>query len=92
MCHDRLSQTTSTVLEKRIVEDALSCNLYKIGASLIEKVVDACLHPESPRQTTQDRMEFKTYVKGCQGVAERRKWTGPLVKCKKGELTDAVCE
>ena len=35
MCHDRLSQTTSTVLEKRIVEDALSCSLHKIGTSLV---------------------------------------------------------
>jgi hypothetical protein len=49
-------QTTSTVLEKRIVEDALRCNLHKIGGSLVEKVVDACLHPEQPSQTIQDRM------------------------------------
>ena len=72
------------------MEDALSCNLHKIGASLVEKVVDARLHPKPLSQTTQDRVQFKAYVKGWQGVAERRKWTGPLVKCKKGELTDAV--
>jgi hypothetical protein len=64
MCHDRLSHTTSTVLEERIVEDALTCSLHKIGASLVEKVVDECLHPETPSQTTQDRVQFKTYVKG----------------------------
>ena len=39
MCHDRLSHTASTVLEERIVEDALSCSLHKIGSSLVEKVV-----------------------------------------------------
>jgi hypothetical protein len=63
-CHDRLSQGTSTVPEKRILEDVLSCSLHKIGASLIEKVVDECLHPESISQTTQDRVQFKTHVKG----------------------------
>jgi hypothetical protein len=71
MCHDRLSQTTSTVLEKQIMEDALRCNLHKIGASLVEKVVDARLHPKPLNQTTQDRVQFKVYVKGWQGVAER---------------------
>jgi hypothetical protein len=30
MCHHRLNQATSTVLEKRILEDALSCSLHKI--------------------------------------------------------------
>jgi hypothetical protein len=39
MCHDRLSQKTSVVLEERIVEDALSCSLHKIGANLVEKVM-----------------------------------------------------
>ena len=41
-----MSQATSTVPERRILEDALSCNLHKIGTSLIEKVVDVCPHPE----------------------------------------------
>ena len=90
MCHDRVNQATSTVLERRILEDALSCNLHKIGASLIEKVVDVCPHPEPINQATQDRIQFKAHIKGWQGVAERRKWTGPLVKCRKGELTDVV--
>jgi hypothetical protein len=90
MYHDRLSQATSTVPEKRILEDALSCSLHKIGASLIEMVVDVRLHPEPISQATQDRVQFKAHVHGWQGVAERRQWTGPLVKCRKGELTDAV--
>jgi hypothetical protein len=60
MCHDRLSQTTSTVLEKLmekgVLEDALSCSLHKIGTSLVEKVVDTRLHLESTNQTNQDRV------------------------------------
>jgi hypothetical protein len=60
----------STILEKQVMEDALTCNLHKIGASLVEKVVDVRLHPEPLSQTTQDRVQFKSYVKGCQGVAE----------------------
>jgi ribonuclease HI len=90
MCHDRVNQATSTVPERRILEDALSCNLHKLGASLIEKVVDVRPHPEPISQATQDRIQFKAHIKGWQGVAERRKWTGPLVKCRKGELTDVV--
>jgi hypothetical protein len=64
MCHDRLSQATSTVPEKRILEDVLSCSVHKIGTSLIEKVVDARLHPESISQTIQDRVQFKAHVQG----------------------------
>jgi hypothetical protein len=64
MCNDLLSQATSTAPEERILEDALNCNLHKTGASLIEKVVDARLHPEPIRQTTQDRVQFKAYIKG----------------------------
>jgi hypothetical protein len=85
-----MNQATSTVPERRILEDALSWNLHKIGASLIEEVVDVCPHPEPISQATQDRIQFKSHIKGWQGVAERRKWTGPLVKCRKGELTDVV--
>ena len=85
-----MSQATSTVPEERIQEDALSCSLHKIGTDLIEKEVDVRLHPEPISQATQDRVQFKVHVKGCQGVAERRQWTGPLIKCRKGELTDAV--
>ena len=59
MCHDRVNQETSTVPERRILEDALSCNLHKIGASLIEKVVDVRPHPEPISQATQDRIQFK---------------------------------
>ena len=70
MCHDLMSQSTSTVPERRILEDDLSCNLHKIGARFIEKEVDVCPHPESISQATQDRVQFKTHVKGCQGVAE----------------------
>ena len=90
MCHDRVNQATSTVPERRILEDALNCNLHKIGASLIEKVVDVRPHPEPISQATQDRVQFKAHIRGWQGVAKRRKWTGPLVKSRKGELTDAV--
>jgi hypothetical protein len=39
-CVDLMSQATSIVPEKRILEDDLSCNLHKTGASLIEKVVE----------------------------------------------------
>ena len=48
-------------------------------------MVDVCPHPEPISQTTQDRVQFKTHIKGWEGVAERQKWTGPLVKCRKGE-------
>ena len=85
-----MSQATSTVPERRILEDVLICNLHKIGVILIEKVVNVLPHPEPINQDTQDRVQFKTHIKGRQGVAGRRKWTGPLVKCRKGELTDAV--
>ena len=90
MCHDRVNQETSTAPERRILEDALSCNLHKLGTSLIEKVVDVRPHPEPISQATQDRIQCKAHIKGWQGVAEKRKWTGPLVKCRKGELTDVV--
>ena len=80
MCHDRMNQATSTVPERRILEDALSCNVHKKGASLMEKVVDVRPHPEPISQDTQDRVQFKAHIKGCQGVAERRKWTSPLVQ------------
>ena len=92
MCDDLVSRATSTVPEERILEDALSCSLHKIGASLIEKVVDARLHPEPISQAIQDRVQFKAHIRGWQGLAERRRWTGPLVKCRKEELIDAVCQ
>ena len=90
MCGGLVSRATSTVPEERILEDALSCSLHKIGASLIEKVVDARLHPAPISQATQDRVQFKAHIRGWQGLAERRRWTGPLVKCRKEELIDAV--
>ena len=90
MCNDHMNQATSTVPERWILVDALICNLLKIGTSLIEKVVDVRPHPESISRTTQDRVQFKAHIKGWKGVAERRKWTGPLVKCGKEELTDEV--
>jgi hypothetical protein len=49
--------------EERILEDALSCNLHKIGASLIEKVVDAGLHTAPISQATQDRVQFKAHTR-----------------------------
>ncbi len=64
MCHDRVNQATSTVPERWILEDVLSCNLHKIGASLIEKGVDVRPHPEPISQDTQDRIQFKAHVKG----------------------------
>ena len=64
MCHDRMNQATSTVPERRVLEDVLSCNLHRIGASLIEKVVDVHPHPEPISQDTQDRVQFKTHIKG----------------------------
>ena len=90
MCHDLVSQAISTVPEKRILEDALICSLHKIGASLIDKVVDVRLHPEPISQAKQDWVQFKAHVKEWQAVAERRQWTGPLIKCKKRQLTGAV--
>jgi len=35
-------------------------------------------------------VQFKAHIKGWQGLVERRRWTGPLVKCKKEELISAV--
>ena len=64
MCHDRVNQATSTVPERRILEDALSCNLHKMGASLIEKVVDVCPHTEPISQAKQHRVQFKSHIRG----------------------------
>jgi hypothetical protein len=50
------TKTTFTVLEKRILEDALTCRIHQIGVSLVENVVDVCFHPETTSQTTQDRV------------------------------------
>ena len=68
MCNDRVNQATSTVPERQILEDALSCNLHKLGAILIEKVVDVRSHPDPIIQATQDRVQFKVHIKGYQGV------------------------
>ena len=64
MCHDSMNEATSTVPERRILEDVLTCNLHKIGTSLIEKVVDVRPHPETINQGTQDRLHFKAHIKG----------------------------